>query len=210
MLKYETLVLGDLGTNCYIVWNEDTKDSFIIDPADDGVGISDEISAKGLNPVGILLTHGHFDHAMAALDLKLIFNIPVYCSQKDLFLLKRQNQTATHFLKTRILSPNLVKIDVDLDNIKEINLGDETFEVIKTPGHTPGSVCFYSAKQNLLFSGDTLFSGLRGRTDLKYSSTEEIFKSLKNLMKLPEDTLVMPGHGEETTIGQESERYIKD
>ncbi len=210
MLKYETIVLGDLGTNCYLVWNEETKECFIIDPADDGVGISDMISSKGLNPVGILLTHGHFDHTLAALDLKLIFNIPVYCSQQDIFLLKRQNQTATHFLKRRVFAPNLNNIDIDLDDTKEIFLGDEILQVIKTPGHTPGSVCFYNRENGLLFSGDTLFAGLRGRTDLKYSSTEEIFKSLKNLMKLPDDTLVLPGHGEETTIGRESERYIKD
>lgn len=210
MLKYETLILGNLETNCYLVWDEDTKDCFIIDPADDGVGVSEEIISKGLNPVGILITHGHFDHTLGALDLKLIFNIPVYCSQKDFFLLKRQNQTATHFLKIQTSSPNLTKIDINLDESKEIRLGNEIFEVIKTPGHTPGGVCFYNKKNKLLFSGDTLFAGLRGRTDLKYSSTEEIFNSLKTLMKLPEDTVVLSGHGVETTIKQESKKYIKD
>jgi glyoxylase-like metal-dependent hydrolase (beta-lactamase superfamily II) len=210
MLNYEILILGDLETNCYIVWDEETKDCFIIDPADDGVGISEEINSKNLNPKGILLTHGHFDHTMAALDLKLIYNIPVYCSQNDLFLLKRQNQTATHFLKRRIVTPNLSGIDVDLNETNQINIGNEKFEVIQTPGYTPGSVSFYNQENNLLFSGDTIFAGLRGRTDLKYSSTEEIFKSIKKIMKLPEDTIILSGHGEETTVGQESRKYIRD
>lgn len=209
MLKYETLVLGDLETNCYIVWNEDSKKCFIIDPADDGVGISEEIQARSLIPVGVLLTHGHFDHTMAALDLKLIYNIPIYASAKDMFLLKRQNNTANHFLKRKISVPDLDKIEIDLDQERQISLDDEIFEVIKTPGHTPGSVCFYNKHNSLLFSGDTIFAGLRGRTDLKYSSTEEIFKSIKNLIKLPEDTVVLPGHGTETTIGREASKYIR-
>jgi glyoxylase-like metal-dependent hydrolase (beta-lactamase superfamily II) len=210
MLKYRTLVVGDLETNCYLVWDEDTKECFIIDPADDGVGISEEITSLGLQPVAILLTHGHFDHAMAALDLKLIFGTPVCCSQKDLFLLKRLNQTANHFLSHSVTVPNLQKIDIDLDKSEKLALGDEVFEVIKTPGHTPGSVCFYNKKNHILFSGDTLFLGLRGRTDLSYSSTKDIFASIKKLIKLPEDTLVLSGHGAETTIGNESSRFIKD
>ena len=210
MLKYETYVLGELETNCYLIWDEDTKECFIIDPADDGVSISEEIINKGLVPKGILLTHGHFDHVLGTLDLKLIYNIPIYCNGLDFFLLKRQDKTVAHFLKRNITSPNIQKIDMDLQNIAEINLGDELIEVIETPGHTPGSVCFYSRKSNLLFSGDTLFYQLRGRTDLSYSSTDDIYNSLKKLMKLPENTVVLSGHGIETTIEQESKKYLKD
>lgn len=209
MLQYEILVLGDLETNCYLVWDEGTKDCFIIDPAEDGVGISEEITAKGLIPKGILLTHGHFDHVLGALDLKLIYNLPIYCSEKDFFLLKRQDKTVAHFLKRNIPSPNIKKIDIDLDKTLEIKLGSEIFEVIKTPGHTPGSVCFYNKLNNLLFSGDTLFYQSRGRTDLSYSSTEDIFISLKKITKLPEETLVFSGHGTETSIEQEAKRYIE-
>ena len=207
MIKYEVLVLGDLDTNCYLVWDEETKNGVVIDPSDDGVGISEALLNKGIKLVGILLTHGHFDHTLGALDLKLIYNVPIYIHNKDMFLLNRQDETAKHFLKREIEIPNIIKIDKDLEKIKEIKMGEEKLEVILTPGHTPGSVCFYNKKNNLLFSGDTLFFGSRGRTDFKYGSTEKIFQSLKNLMKLPEETEVMSGHGETTTIGDEKNKY---
>lgn len=208
MLKYETLILGDLETNCYLVWDEETKQALIIDPADDGVAISEEIESRKIKPIGICLTHGHYDHIMGALDLKLIYNIPLYCSEKDLFLLKRGGQTAEYFRRIKNKTPNIAKVDIDLDKEKEIVLGKEKLETIKTPGHTPGGICLYFKKGNLLFSGDTLFKDLRGRTDFKYSSTKEIFESLKKLMKLPKDTLVLSGHGEPTTIENESVRFL--
>lgn len=202
------MVLGQLDTNCYLVWDEDTKECVVIDPADDGVSISEEINNLQLKVKGVFLTHGHFDHCLGALDLKLIYNVDFGCSSKDEFLLDRQDETAKHFLKREIQVPNFIKIDIDLNKTKIIKLGDEIFTIIKTPGHTPGSVCFYNRKNKLLFSGDTLFAGLRGRTDFRYGSTPNIFKSLKKLMKLDKDTLVLPGHGEETTIERESRRYL--
>ena len=113
-----------------------------------------------------------------------------------------------------IKAPNLVKIEIDLDKEKKIELGSEVLEIVKTPGHTPGSICFYKKptppsleKGRLLFSGDTLFRDCRGRTDFEYGSTENIFVSLRKLMKFPEDTVVLSGHGEETTIGREKPKY---
>lgn len=208
MLRYEKMVIGEMETNCYLVWDEDTKECLVIDPADDGVSISEEINDKKLKVKYIFLTHGHFDHSLGALDLKLIYGTDFGCSQKDAFLLDRQDETAKHFLKKEIQVPNFIKIDIDLDKIKNFKLGGEEFEVIKTPGHTPGSVCFYNKKNKLLFSGDTLFAGFRGRTDFKYGSTLKIFESLKKLMELEKDTLVLAGHGEETTIERESRRYL--
>lgn len=208
MIKQEVIVLGNLETNCHLVWDEETKKGLVIDPADDGVAISDEIENRKIKLVGIVMTHGHFDHCLAALDLKLMYNTPIYVSSKDKFLLDRQDETAKYFLKRELQIPNLIKIDEDLEEIKEIVFGKSKFEVIKTPGHTPGSVCLYSKEDNLLFSGDTLFKDLRGRTDFKYGSTKKIFESLKKLMKLPEETDVYSGHGEATTIGREKERYV--
>lgn len=207
MIKFEVLVLGQLETNCYLVWDEETKDGLVIDPADDGVAISEELINKGINLVGVVMTHGHFDHSLAALDLKLMYNVPVYINSKDKFLLDRQDETAKHFLKMDIKTPNILKIDKDLEEVNEINFGKSKLEVIKTPGHTPGSVCLYSKEDNLLFSGDTLFKDLRGRTDFKYGSTKKIFESLRKLMELPEDTDVFSGHGEPTSIEREKERY---
>ena len=207
MIKYEVLVMGELQTNCYLVWNETSKETIIIDAADDGVIISEEVEKLGLKPKYILATHGHFDHNLGVLDLKLIYNIPYCASQKDWFLLERQQETAKHFLKMDIKTPNLNKIDIDLDKEKEIKLGEVVLKIIKTPGHTPGSVCFYNKNNDVLFSGDTLFKDSRGRTDFEYGSTEKIFDSLKKLMKLPEETTVLSGHGEPTTIGKEKPKY---
>lgn len=207
MLAYRVLESGELKTNCYLVWDEETKKVAIIDPADDGVGISEEIERMKLKPVVVLLTHGHFDHVLGAVDLKLIYQIPIAASSKDKFLLNRVAQTGEYFLGHAITAPNIQKIDIDLDKKGKIKIGDEDLKVIKTPGHTPGGISFYNKKQKWLFSGDTLFAGLRGRTDLSYSSTKQIFESIGRLMKLPEDTLVLPGHGEETTIGKEAKKY---
>jgi glyoxylase-like metal-dependent hydrolase (beta-lactamase superfamily II) len=208
MLKQEVLVLGNLETNCYIVWDEETKKGLVIDPADDGVGISEEVENRKIKLVGVVLTHGHFDHCLAALDLKLIYNVPIYLNNKDKFLLDRQDKTVKYFLKRDIKTPNLKEIDKDLENIKEIKIGKSKLEVIRTPGHTPGSICLYSKENNVLFSGDTLFKDLRGRTDFKYGSTKKIYESLKTLIKFPKDTEVYSGHGEPTTIGREKEKYV--
>lgn len=208
MISYESLVMGELDTNCYLVWDEESKECLVIDPADDGVSVSEEIESRKLLVKYIFLTHGHFDHCLGALDLKLIYNVDFGCSSKDLFLLQRQDKTAKFFLKKEIQIPNFIQIDIDLDKRKDIYLGSERIEIIKSPGHTPGSLCFYNQKNKLLFSGDTLFAGLRGRTDFEYGSTSTIFKSLKKLMKLNKNTLVLPGHGESTTIERESKRYL--
>ncbi|MFA5827955.1 MAG: MBL fold metallo-hydrolase [Candidatus Shapirobacteria bacterium] len=210
MLEYRTLVLGEMQTNCYLLWESEERKCFIIDPADEADYIVEEIQKNSLKPTGVFLTHGHFDHVMAALDMKLMFNVPIYCSKRDMFLLKRQNQTAGYFLNKNVATPNIENIDTDLDQIDEIHLGANTIKIIKTPGHTPGGVCFYCPKENLLFSGDTLFFALRGRTDFKYGSTEEIFKSIRKLMELSPETLVLSGHGQETTIENESKKYKFD
>jgi glyoxylase-like metal-dependent hydrolase (beta-lactamase superfamily II) len=187
MLQYEKLVLGELQTNCYLVWNTASKEAVIIDPADDGVGISEIIESKQLKPAAILATHGHFDHVIGALDLKLIYQIPFYASSKDQFLLDRQKETAKHFLKHDIKVPNFRKIDVDLDKIDEVSC----LKVIKLPGHTPGSVGFFNQENSWLFVGDGMESN-----NNKYFSKSGLIKSLKIINHLGEVT-IFPGHGKE-------------
>lgn len=201
VLKYENLVLGELNTNCYLVWETDSKEAIVIDAADEGNIISEEIERRNLKLKMVLATHGHFDHNLAVLDLKLIYKIPFGCNGKDFFLLERQAETAKHFLgKNTVVAPNISKIDIDLDDSDEIKLGKYKVIVIKTPGHTPGGVSFLI--EDMLFTGDTLFAdGLRGDTKHNYSSTKAIFNSICRLLELPEETMVLPGHGEETTIG---------
>ena len=200
MLKYEILVVGELQTNCYLVWAEDKK-AVIIDPGDEGTEIAQRINELGLSPIAILLTHGHFDHVMGAMDLKLILNVPIYCHSQDIFLLERQKKTASHYLKQRILPPNIGKIDVDLKKIKEIIIGNDKLEIVYLPGHTPGGVGFYYQKAGWLFDGDILFSeGFIGDASHNYSSKSDMAKSVKNILDLPKGTLILPGHGESFII----------
>lgn len=190
MLQYEKLVLGDMQTNCYLVWNISSKETLIIDPTDDGIGISEIIENKQLKPVAILVTHGHFDHVLGALDLKLIYNVPFCGSSKDSFLLDRQQETARYFLKHDIKVPNFRKIDIDLDKVNQFKF----LEIIKIPGHTPGSIGFYNKENGWLFSGDLIFEDGVGRTDTKYGSTEELKESIDEIKKLGKIT-IFPGHG---------------
>jgi len=209
MLKYEVLSLGELKTNCYIVWDEESKETVVIDAADDGVAISDEIQRLGLTLKYILATHGHFDHNLGVLDLKLIYNVPFACSQKDWFLLERQQETAKHFLKMEIKVPNLKKIDIDLDKENEIKLGEEVIKIIDNPGHTPGGKAFLA--DNFIISGDTIFAeGMRGETRHAYSSTKNLFDSINKILDLPEYTEIFPGHGEATTVSDARQFFKKN
>jgi hydroxyacylglutathione hydrolase len=209
MIKYEVLVLGELKTNCYLVWDEKSKEAVVIDAADDGVAISEEIQRLGLKLKYILATHGHFDHNLGVLDLKLIYNVPYACSQKDWFLLERQQETAKHFLGMEIKVPNLKKNDIDLDQLDKIKLGEENIEVIKCPGHTPGGVSFLI--DGSVFSGDTLFAeGMRGQTTYKYASTKDIFESIHKILDLPEDTEILSGHGEATIVAEARQFFKKN
>jgi glyoxylase-like metal-dependent hydrolase (beta-lactamase superfamily II) len=184
-----------LGTNCYLAWTGD-KTAVIIDPGDEGTEIAQRINELQLKPTVILLTHGHFDHVLGAIDLKLIFKIPVYCHKDDEFLLKRQQQTANFFNKYQTKTPNLSEVDVDLKKIKEIDISGEKLEVIPLPGHTPGSVGFYYQKKAWLFDGDVLFAeGAIGETGHRYSCPSDMEESIKKILNFPKGTLVLPGHG---------------
>lgn len=196
------MVLGPLATNCYLVWEETSRKALVIDPADDGEFIASELAAQQLIPQGILLTHGHFDHVLGALAVKLIYQVPIMASGKDEFLLNKGAQSATYWLKQKIEMPPL-KIDVDLNQKEILEIGESQIHIFKIPGHTPGSIGFYWPKEKLLFSGDTLFYHSIGRTDLSYSSKDDLELSLDKILDLPSETIVLPGHGEPTTIGEE-------
>ena len=190
--------LGLLQTNCYFLIED--NDLILIDPGDDASFILEEIQRQKLNLIEILATHGHFDHIGAVGEIQKSFNIPFYINQKDLFLVKRLNETAEYFLgyNPYFLSPKNIK---EL-NKKTFHVSRLTFDVISTPGHTPGSVCFYFEKQKVIFTGDTLFKNGAGRTDFSYSSPPDLKNSLKKIFSLPGETVVYPGHGVETTIKQ--------
>lgn len=199
-MKIETLVVGQLATNCYLAWCPETLKAIVIDPGDAGDFIAEKILALKLKPELIVATHGHFDHILAATELKLAFNIPFLINKKDEFLLKRGQKTAEFF--TRIKADLSPTADHFIEEGDIIEFGRQKLRVIETPGHTPGSICLYS--EGILFSGDTLFAGGIGRTDFRYSNQEKLSDSLQNkIFTLPKETLVYPGHGELTIIGEE-------
>lgn len=205
-LIIQSYCLGDLATNAYLVWNKKTLSATLIDPADSGDFLSEEILRHQLNLEKVVLTHGHFDHCLGLLEVKLNFpNTPVFINSEDQFLIKNAQKNAKHWLN-READPVPLP-DQDLARQIDIAMAGVNFEIIPTPGHTPGSVSFYSADEKLLFSGDTLFKQAVGRTDFSYSSPEDLNLSLKKLFVLPKETKVLSGHGEETTIGAEAQLY---
>ncbi len=188
-----TFSLGELSTNCYLVTDPITTDTFIIDPADDAPFLSEEITRRHLHPTALILTHAHYDHALALLELHLAFRIPIMLHPDDLFLYQRLHR----------YTPQPPIPHQNLTDHARIALGQTSLEVIHTPGHTPGSICLNHQPSHQLFTGDTLFLEAVGRTDLPYSSESNLQKSLARLAKLPAETICYSGHTDPTTIGAE-------
>jgi len=192
-MQIETLKLGQLDTNCYLAWCEKTDEVIIIDPADEGGFISEKILELNLKPVAIILTHGHFDHILGLLELKLNFpKTPIMAHEADLFLIESVQKRAQHWLKTQVNpAPKVDKLLKENDRIK---FGQEVLTVLHTPGHTPGGICLYN--DQVMFAGDTLFKdGVIGRTDLSYSSPKKMQQSLKKIKDLPGSRQMYSGHG---------------
>lgn len=193
-----TIQVGSYEVNCSIIY-ENGK-AWIVDPGHEGARIAALLEKKGLEPEAILLTHAHFDHITGVKELQRLFpKLPVYVHPEDAVMFGHPfNQMPGEY--DSIGTPA---------NIRDVNTL-EIAEVIHTPGHTPGGMCYYFPADKLLLSGDTLFAGSIGRTDFPGGSMSKMTASLKKLMTLPDDTLVIPGHGSHTTIGQEkvSNPYI--
>jgi len=189
--------VGELQTNCYIV--SKNNECLIFDAGDSADFILEKLLLAKLTPIAIFSTHGHFDHVLAVGEIQLSFDIPFYISNKDLFLLKRAKKTAEYYLKhEQVLIPS--KNIKDLKDGK-LKINSFEFEVIRTPGHTPGSTCFKF--DDFVLTGDTLFKGTVGRYDFSYSDKNFLKDSINRLFKLSEDTIVYPGHEDETSIGKE-------
>ena len=179
------LSLGDYMTNCYILRQEASSKCLIIDPGYEAGRILAFLQEKHLEPEAILLTHGHFDHVGAVGDIAAETDCDVYISAADLSLPPMITNGKLFYTHTYPASGTL-------------NLAGLTLRILPTPGHTPGSVCLLTG--DTILSGDTLFRGSCGRTDLPGGSWEQIAASLKTLAALPGDYRVLPGHGEETTL----------
>ncbi|MGI6006972.1 MAG: MBL fold metallo-hydrolase [Ruminococcus sp.] len=199
----KNMVLGPVATNCLLIKNSETKEMLIVDPADQAGEISRAVTLLDGRPVGILLTHGHFDHICAVDDLRDLYEIPVFACKAEKDVL----EDSTLNLSAAWQHPYSTHADRLLEDGEEIVLAGFPIRMMHTPGHTHGSCCYYFTEEGFLLSGDTLFAGSVGRMDFPTSSASDMKESLQRLLtSLPEDTAVYPGHEGTTTIGHEK-RY---
>ena len=200
----KTIVCGAYQENAYLLLSNESTDAVLIDPGDDLEKLKSAIAESGHVLRAILLTHGHFDHILAAQPLSRITGAQVYVHEKDNEMLSSGYLSGYN----PACSVQPMPQDFEGDILEEkFSLGGIEFEILHTPGHTPGSVCYYDAKNNTLFSGDTLFFAGFGRMDLPGGSPAQMRSSLRKLFKLPANTAVHCGHGDSTTIGTEKGRY---
>lgn len=201
-MRIKKFVIGMVGTNCYVVYNENTKECFVVDPAAPSAPIVEFIRTEGLQLQGILLTHGHFDHIMGIDTLRREWSVPVYASA-----LEQKVLTDANVNLSVAYGAGYVFADARfLEDGASLALAGYQIRMISTPGHTAGGCCYYIEEEEVLFSGDTLFAGSVGRTDFPTGSMSTLVRSVKErLLSLPEDTQVYPGHMEATTIGFEKE-----
>lgn len=196
--------LGQLQANCYLLIGD--TECILIDPADEGSFIFEEIQRRNLQLVGMIATHGHFDHVMAAGEIQMSFpSIALHIHKEDIFLINRLGDTAKHFLgfDPQVIGPqNILDLKAGI-----MSMGNFNFKVIETPGHTPGSCCLYFKKDGVIFTGDTLFKHSIGRYDFSYSSKQNLQTSIETILKLPSSTIVYSGHGEETIIDDEKKNF---
>jgi hydroxyacylglutathione hydrolase len=199
----ERMVVGMLQTNCYLLADPVGRQAAVIDPGGDSTRITERIRHHQLNLVTILNTHGHFDHVLDAWSLKEKLGGAVALHPKDEAILKDRSVGLTALFSSLKKSPK-GSIDRWLTEGDVVEVGSLHLEVLETPGHTPGHVAFYLPAANLIFVGDTLFAGSIGRTDFPGGSYDQLLNSVRNkIFPLDDKTMVYPGHGPETTVGQE-------
>lgn len=200
-MKVGKFVLGPVATNCYIGINEETKECFIVDPATCPPEFVSYIKNAGLTVKAVLLTHGHFDHIMCLDALLKEFSVPVYAHEAEREVLESEQLNSS---ASMLGQPYSFSGADYVTNRQELRIAGFEILVIYTPGHTIGGCCYYIEKEKALFSGDTLFHGSVGRTDLPTGSMGQLVSSVRDrLFVLPDDTQVYPGHMEETSIGYE-------
>ncbi len=212
-MNFVQIVVGSYQVNCYVVSCTQTKQCAIIDPGGESEKIVQYIEKHGLHPAYILNTHGHADHIVANTELKKVFNVPVCMHKKDVLYFIQPDIQKVSEKELGLTAPS--GADILLEDNQKIEVGNLTIQTLHTPGHTPGSVCYLV--DNCLFTGDTLFVGDVGRTDLSGGSLETLLQSIEEkILPLPNKTTVLPGHdyGETptSTIGWEKEEnpYITD
>ena len=199
-MEIQYRVLGAIGTNVYFLINKETKETLLVDPADNAPYLLEQIKMRDYDMKAILLTHGHFDHIYAVNDLKKSLDVPVYAYADEAVLMGDSWMNRSKAWAEAMT----VKPDILLHDGDELDLAGFHIRVIHTPGHTAGSCCYYFEEEKILIAGETLFYESYGRTDLDTGSEAAIMRSLREqLFLLPDDVEVYPGHGDSTTIGHE-------
>ena len=200
-LELQKCIVGSVYTNCYFLKNKENGELLIVDPGDASDTIERKVSEMQGKPVGILLTHGHFDHIGAVDDLRAYFKgVQCYAGEKEEEVL----ENGSYNLSASWAAALSIRADRLLRDKETLTLAGFKIKVIETPGHTKGGVCYYLSEEGVLFSGDTLFRTSVGRTDFPTGSMSQIVRSVQYLTEnLPGDTVVYPGHQEITTIAYE-------
>jgi glyoxylase-like metal-dependent hydrolase (beta-lactamase superfamily II) len=195
------LVVGPLEANCYILWDSSDLSAVVVDPGHDGEVIEKEVKKQGLEVKYIINTHGHFDHIGAAGYLRERLGVKLAIHTKDVPLLEAATVQGSYF---NVETPPQRAPEVFLEDGTLIEAGSLSIKVLHTPGHTEGGVCLYVEDEGVLFTGDTLFAGSVGRTDLPGGSFETLMNSIREkILPLGDSVRVFPGHGPETTVGEE-------
>ena len=197
----ETFSVGPLQCNCTLLGDEEAGEAIVIDPGDEVGRIYRRITDLGLKLKQILITHAHIDHVGGAVKLKRLTGAPILLNENDLPLLKMMDQQAAWL---GVATPEVTAPDASLVDGLQVGLERYPARVLYTPGHTQGSVCLHFEPLKMIIAGDTLFAGSIGRTDLPGGNSRQIIESIESqLMALPDETRVLPGHGPPTTIGAE-------
>jgi hydroxyacylglutathione hydrolase len=200
---HEILPVGMLQCNCSILGDETSREAIVVDPGDDIPRIMSLLQRHNLTVKQILITHAHIDHIAGAARLKQLTGAPILYNPRDLPLVKMMDMQAGWL---GMPTPEVHSPDDTLEDGQVIAITGLTGNILHTPGHTQGSVCLHLPTQNLLLAGDTLFAGSVGRTDLPGGDGPTLIRSIhEKLLPLPDTTIVVPGHGPQTTIGEERE-----
>jgi glyoxylase-like metal-dependent hydrolase (beta-lactamase superfamily II) len=201
---HEILPVGVLQCNCSIFGDEASREAIVIDPGADLADIETILQKHQLTVKAIVVTHAHIDHVAGAQELKEKTGAPVYLNANDQELLSVLDIQAQWI---GVPAPGKIEVDTNASDGTSLSLGGSDFHVMHTPGHTQGSISIFIPQQNMLIAGDTLFRDSIGRTDLPGGNGRQILSSIKTrLLVLPEETVVVPGHGPKTTLGREKEK----
>lgn len=206
MLNIQKFICNMFQENCYVV-SDDTNECIIVDCGafyeEEKKAIIDYIKYNKLIPVRLICTHAHIDHNFGNYAIYEAFGIKPEVCMDDKVLMRKLKEQAYSFIGLNY-DEEIPDVEKYFNDNDEITFGTHCFNILKTPGHTPGSVLFYCPNESVAFSGDTLFKMSIGRTDLEFGSYDEIIKSLRNIaVLLPAETTILPGHGAETTLKEE-------